>query len=134
MPVASPFEPNFAASNLSDRFEGGTVRRDVAVPMQDGIRLATDLYVPDAPGRYPVLLERTPYGKHQSVMVSIGAPEFLASHGYVVAVQDARGRFASEGLWYPFRDEAWGAHKDGFDTIEWLARQEWCDGQVGTFG
>jgi putative CocE/NonD family hydrolase len=134
MPVACPFEPNFVASNLSDRFEGGTVRRDVAVPMQDGIRLATDLYVPDAPGRYPVLLERTPYGKHQSVMVSIGAPQFLASKGYIVAVQDTRGRFASEGVWYPFQDEAWGAPRDGFDTVEWLARQEWCDGQVGTFG
>jgi putative CocE/NonD family hydrolase len=67
-------------------------------------------------------------------MVSIGAPEFLASNGYVVAVQDARGRFASEGLWYPFRDEAWGTHRDGFDTVEWLAKQEWCDGQVATFG
>lgn len=102
--------------------------------MRDGIRLATDLYFPPEPGRYPVLLERTPYGKHQSVMVSIGAPAFLAANGYVVAVQDARGRYASEGLWYPFREEAWGKQQDGFDTVEWLARQEWCDGRVGSFG
>jgi putative CocE/NonD family hydrolase len=131
MLIPPEFAPNFKPSNVTER---STTRRNIPILMQDGIRLATDLYFPAEPGRYPVLVERTPYGKHQSVMVSIGAPEFLAANGYVVAVQDARGRFASEGLWYPFRDEAWGTHKDGFDTVEWLARQEWCDGQVGTFG
>jgi putative CocE/NonD family hydrolase len=128
------FAPNFKQSVTQSVTVTSSIRRNIPIPMQDGIRLATDLYFPPEPGRYPVLLERTPYGKHQSVMVSIGAPEFLAANGYVVAVQDARGRFASEGIWYPFRDEAWGTHKDGFDTVEWLAKQEWCDGQVGTFG
>lgn len=128
------FEPYFKPSNPVAQSASNTLRRDVPVTMRDGTRLATDLYFPAEPGRYPVLLERTPYGKHQSVMVSIGAPSFLASNGYIVAVQDARGRYASEGLWYPFRDEAWGAQQDGFDTVEWLARQEWCDGKVGTFG
>ncbi|PYT21428.1 MAG: hypothetical protein DMG57_38590 [Acidobacteria bacterium] len=131
MLIPHEFAPNFEPSNVT---ECSTIRRNIPIPMRDGIRLATDLYFPAERGCYPVLLERTPYGKHQSVMVSIGAPGFLASKGYVVAVQDARGRFASEGLWYPFRDEAWGTHKDGFDTIEWLGKQEWSDGQVGTFG
>ena len=128
------FKPNFCRSRVTEPSGNLVIRRDVPIPMRDGIRLATDLYFPTQAGRYPVLLERTPYGKHQSVMVSIGAPAFLAESGYVVAVQDARGRYASEGTWYPFRDEAWGERKDGFDTVEWLARQEWCDGKVGTFG
>src|SRR5579864_4136476 len=134
MLIPPDFEPNLVLPKAVESPAGESVRRDVPIPMRDGTRLATDLYFPPQPGRYPVLLERTPYGKHQSVMVSIGAPEFLAANGYVVAVQDARGRYASEGLWYPFRDEAWGKYQDGFDTIEWLARQEFCDGKVGTFG
>jgi len=132
--IPPAFEPNLALSKPREPSGGSAFERDVPVTMRDGTRLATDLYFPPQPGRHPVLLERTPYGKHQSVMVSIGAPEFLAANGYVVAVQDARGRYASEGIWYPFRDEAWGERQDGFDTIEWLAGQEWCDGKVGTFG
>lgn len=102
--------------------------------MRDGVRLSTDLYSPPDKGPHPVLLERTPYGKHQSVMVSIGAPAFLAANGYVVAIQDARGRYASEGVWYPFLEEAWGPLQDGYDSIEWLGTQPWSDGRVGTFG
>src|SRR5215467_15801036 len=95
------FETNFSQLKSGATPGSNRVQYDVPIPMRDGIRLATDFYFPPVPGRYPVLLERTPYGKHQSVMVSIGAPAFLAASGYVVAVQDARGRFASEGLWYP---------------------------------
>jgi len=134
MLIPPAFEPNLLLSRPLEPSGSSTIQRDVPIKMRDGTRLATDLYFPPKPGRYPVLLERTPYGKHQSVMVSIGAPQFLAANGYVVAVQDARGRYASEGLWYPFRDEAWGERRDGFDTVEWLARQEWSDGKVGTFG
>jgi len=133
MVIPSQFAVNFSQSK-PEQSPSTAIRRDIPIPMRDGIRLATDLYLPPQAGRFPVLLERTPYGKHQSVMVSIGAPAFLAANGYVVAVQDARGRYASEGNWYPFRDEAWGERQDGFDTIEWLAAQEWCDGTVGTFG
>lgn len=133
MLIPPDFEALFQQSAPAGK-SGSTILRDVPITMRDGTRLATDLYFPPQTGRYPALLERTPYGKHQSVMVSIGAPDFLAANGYVVAVQDARGRYASEGLWYPFRDEAWGERTDGFDTVEWLARQDWCDGRVGTFG
>ena len=94
MLIPPEFAPNFKPSVTQSVTVTSSIRRNVPIPMQDGIRLATDLYFPPEPGRYPVLLERTPYGKHQSVMVSIGAPEFLAANGYVVAVQDARGRFA----------------------------------------
>ena len=107
---------------------------DVPIPMRDGVRLATDLYFPAASGPHPVLIERTPYGKHQSVMVNIGAPQYLARHGFVVAIQDVRGCYASEGTWYPFLDDASETISDGYDSVEWLAAQPFCDGKVGTFG
>jgi putative CocE/NonD family hydrolase len=132
------FTPNFKrpeSLGLPDPSKDGyRLEADVAIPMRDGTQLATDLYFPVEGGIYPVLLERTPYGKHQSIMVSIGAPQFLAQRGYIVAIQDTRGRFASEGIWYPFRDEAWGDKPDGYDSVEWLARQPWSSGKVGTFG
>ena len=102
--------------------------------MRDGIRLATDLYFPTAPGPHPVLLERTPYGKHSSVMVRIDAPRTLARSGYVVAIQDVRGRFASEGAWYPFGDDLGGHQSDGCDSVEWLAAQPFSTGKIGVFG
>lgn len=114
--------------------DGYRLEIDVPIPMRDGTQMATDLYFPAQPGAYPVLLERTPYGKHQSVMVNIGAPAHLARNGFVVAIQDVRGLYASEGDWYPFRDEAWGERRDGYDSVEWLARQTFSTGKVGTFG
>ena len=132
------FEPNFKRPESlpmpDPERDGCRLEVDVPIPMRDGTRLAADLYFPAEPGVYPVLLERTPYGKHQSVMVNIGAPAFLARHGYVVAVQDTRGVYASEGEWYPFRDEAWGERRDGYDTVEWLAAQPYSTGKIGTFG
>jgi putative CocE/NonD family hydrolase len=132
------FAPNFkrpeSAGMPVSELDGFRLEIDVPVRMRDGIRLATDLYFPAQPGVYPVLLERSPYGKHASVMVNIGAPQYLAQNGYVVAIQDTRGRFASEGDWYPFRDEAFGDNRDGYDTVEWLAVQPYCTGKVGSFG
>ena len=132
------FVPNFkrpasAEMPVPER-DGYRLEIDVPVPMRDGVRLATDLFIPNGPGPWPVLLERSPYGKHSSVMVNIGAPQMLCRNGYVVAIQDTRGRFASEGEWYPFRDEACGEHRDGYDTVEWLAAQPFSTGQVGAFG
>ncbi|MFB6354879.1 MAG: CocE/NonD family hydrolase [Halobacteriales archaeon] len=107
---------------------------DVMVPMQDGVRLATDIYRPRDPDTgavleepLPVLLDRTPYGKR-------GAQgrhgEWYASRGYVVAIQDVRGRFDSEGEFEIFVNEA----EDGADAVEWLAERDYCDGQVATLG
>ena len=106
---------------------------NVMVPMRDGVRLATDIYFPalggqPASGKFPVILERTPYDKAGSGNVTNGT--YYARRGYVCAIQDVRGRFVSEGEWYPFAKEA----PDGYDTVEWLAAQAWSDGQVGTMG
>lgn len=109
------------------------VQHNVMVEMRDGVHLATDLYLPAqhgqlASGQFPVILERTPYDKATMRNSLNGA--YFARRGYVCAIQDVRGRFASEGEWYPFAKEA----PDGYDTVEWLATQSWSDGQVGTIG
>lgn len=103
------------------------------IPMRDGVRLATDLFLPAVdfcvdPGPHPVLLERTPYDKEDPALVATA--KRLARHGYVVALQDVRGRFRSEGDWQPFTQE----DKDGYDTVEWVGDQPWCVGRVGTMG
>jgi putative CocE/NonD family hydrolase len=106
------------------------VERDVAVPMRDGVVLRVDIYRPDAAGKLPALLMRTPYSKAPPVSVVEGDPLRLAQGGYAVVEQDTRGRFASEGIFRPFLDDG----RDGFDTVEWIAAQPWCSGKVGMFG
>ena len=120
-------------------YEGSPIAYDVAyeknirVPMRDGVRLAADIYYPalgDAPadGEFPVILERTPYDKAAPRMVHNG--KYLARRGYICIYQDVRGRFESEGQWYPFANEA----PDGYDTVEWIAAQPWSNGKIGTMG
>jgi uncharacterized protein len=96
--------------------------------MRDGVLLAMDLIRPDAPGRFPVILERTPYNK----VASRDNPliEKLVRRGYIMAIQDCRGRFNSDGEFDMYRQE----NADGFDTVEWIAGQEWCDGNIGMIG
>jgi putative CocE/NonD family hydrolase len=112
---------------------GGTmaVTRDVMVPMRDGVRLATDIFFPAKngialEGRRPVILERTPYRK--SAMLYMTTP-FL-QNGYIVILQDVRGRYGSEGRWRPLRDDV----NDGGDTARWIGSQPWSDGNIGTMG
>ncbi len=110
---------------------------NVMVPMRDGVKLATDVYMPAhggqlAPGRFPVLVSRTPYGK-VGVTAPAGSNEiarYFAQRGYVVVVQDCRGRYNSEGTFYIDVNEG----RDGYDTVEWAARQAWSNGKVGTYG
>jgi len=102
---------------------------DVDVRMRDGTLLRTNVYRPEE-GRWPVLLTRLPYGKDLPIGTAILDPVQAARHGYVVMVQDTRGRFMSEGDFRPFEAEA----RDGFDTIVWAASQPYSDGNVGTFG
>jgi len=97
----------------------------VRVKMRDGVSLVCDVYRPAAEGRFPVLLTRTPYNRKDPA-----TGIFLASHGYVVVLQDTRGRYDSQGEFYPFRHEA----EDGFDTVEWAAALPHADGRVGMFG
>jgi len=102
------------------------------VKMRDGVRLATDIYRPaenttPVDGKFPAILMRTPYSK------AVRAPafaEYFASRGYVVVVQDVRGRYNSEGHWRPLLDD--GA--DGSDTADWIGHQPWSDGGIGTVG
>ena len=112
---------------------GVVCEQDVMVPARDGVGLATDLYFPAYRERrvdevFPVILERTPYDKRSPASVLNG--KYFARRGYVCAIQDVRGRFKSEGDWYPFAGEA----PDGYDTVEWLGAQPWSQGQVGTMG
>jgi len=110
---------------------GYRVLRDVDVPMRDGARLRTDLWLPDVGRPVPVILYRTPYGKSNT------SPDFLRPQqcveaGFAAAVQDTRGRFASEGKWRPVM---WDQEAlDGYDSVEWLAGQDWCNGNVGMSG
>src|SRR5437879_10593989 len=105
------------------------VELDVPVPMRDGVRLRANVYRPPQ-GRWPVLLARLPYGKDLPLGSAILDPVQAARRGYVVIVQDTRGRFTSDGDWYPFRAEA----ADGLDTIAWAAALPFGDGQVGMYG
>ena len=102
------------------------VERDVPAKMRDGVILKADIYRPRADGKYPVLLQRTPYDKNNARLFGMEA----AARGYVVVVQDVRGRFTSEGEWYPFRHEL----QDGYDTVEWAAALPQSNGKVGMFG
>lgn len=111
-----------------------TDEKDVEVPMRDGTVLRANITRPDAPGPFPALVERTPYSKEAGSEIAVNSPEFFARRGYVVVIQDVRGRFASEGDFYPFRDDGAGVLRDGYDTIEWAAAQPWCDGKVGMIG
>jgi len=110
-----------------------TVDKDVMLSMRDGTRLATDIYFPSnngtrSSGEFPVILERTPYNK--SMPGQVTKAKYFTRRGYVCVIQDVRGRLASEGEWYPFAKEA----PDGYDTVEWLGTQPWCNGKVGTMG
>jgi putative CocE/NonD family hydrolase len=108
------------------RPDGIEIKIDVKTPMRDDVRLSVDLYKPLGKGPFPVILDRTPYGKQGSIEIAI----FFAQNGYVFAAQDVRGRFDSEGHFTPLRNEA----RDGYDTLEWIGAQPWCDGNVGMWG
>ena len=121
-----------AAARAGDRTGDVVVLKDVMVPMRDGVKLATDLYVPaengrPAEARFPAVLLRTPYNK---AAWGTELVRFFAQHGYLSATQDCRGRFASEGTFFPFLDDP----KDGHDTIVWLAEHPLCNGKVGMHG
>jgi len=103
-------------------------KQTVMVPMRDGVKLATDIYLPEGKGPWPAILSRTPYGKGDNK----GQP--YVRLGYARVVQDLRGRFASEGDNLAFQFDGWGRARDGYDTVEWIAKQPWCNGKVGTIG
>lgn len=103
------------------------VQHDLRVPMRDGVDLSIDVLRPDAPGTYPVVLVRTPYDK---VLARKPFHDELVKRGYIVVLNDLRGRFNSDGEYTPYVHDT----DDGYDTIEWIAAQEWSDGNVGMAG
>lgn len=116
---------SFVIARIGSNYE---IRKEtVMIPMRDGVRLSTDIFFSGGLNEMkPIILIRTPLNKTSMGYISY----YFASHGYVVAVQDVRGRFLSGGNWEPFINEG----EDGYDAIEWLAKQEWSNGKVGMMG
>ncbi len=109
--------------------------------MRDGVRLATDLHLPEGAGPFPVILERTPYGRGETSRSELTAADpspqpraavaaRFTAHGYAVAYQDCRGRYGSEGEFVKYLSDG----EDGFDTCAWLRAEPWCDGRIATMG
>jgi predicted acyl esterase len=96
------------------------------VAMRDGVKLATNIYLPEGNGPFPVVLQRTPYGKDG---IGAGAPAWV-KNGFAFVVQDCRGKGKSEGAYHPFVEDP----QDGFDTVEWCAKQPWSTGKIGMMG
>ena len=106
------------------------VQKDVPARMRDGVTLVADIYRPAGDGEYPVLLTRQPYGKSLPVATSYMDAIKAAGRGYIVVIQDVRGRFGSEGEWFPYVHE----FEDGYDTVEWAAALPGSNGDVGMYG
>ncbi len=104
------------------------MRLNVKVPMRDGVELSADLYLPRASGTFPTVLMRTPYSNNMDV--TIERARVLANDGYACVIQDIRGRWDSDGDYYPFHPDV----DDGFDTQEWVGQQEWSNGKIGMAG
>jgi uncharacterized protein len=127
-PTSSP--PSTSPSSTADKSPGYEViaQRNVAMKTRDGVTLRADIYRPNSPDKFPVILIRTPYDK--SVGGTVAPAYTIVPRGYVLIIQDVRGRYASEGEWYPFRHE----QNDGYDAVEWAAALPYADGKVGMMG
>jgi putative CocE/NonD family hydrolase len=104
------------------------VERDLPAKMRDGVTLYADVHRPDTTGKFPVILLRVPYDK--TAATPLNYVNYFVPRGYVVVVQDTRGRYTSEGEYDPLIHEA----EDGYDTVEWAATLPWSDGKIGTAG
>jgi putative CocE/NonD family hydrolase len=101
---------------------------DQKIKMRDGTYLSTDLILPAEPGNFPTILTRTPYGNHDPLRLAF--KYWMAERGFAYAFQDCRGRHDSSGIWEPFRSE----RNDAFDTLDWLSKQNFCNGSIGMTG
>jgi predicted acyl esterase len=111
---------------------GDVTERHTMIPMRDGIKLSSYLYVPKGNGSWPVIFEQR-YAELTGKSTRETAAK-LAAEGYVVSMVNYRGTHKSEGRWVGYRALQWGKLQDGYDTCEWLAKQSWSTGKVGTFG
>jgi uncharacterized protein len=113
-----------------DRFYSVLPRETASMQTRDGVRLDADIWRPDAPGPFPVLLMRQPYGRAIASTVVYAHPRWYARHGYIVVIQDVRGRGTSEGEFRIFEQEV----ADGHDTLDWVAELPGSSGAVGMYG
>jgi putative CocE/NonD family hydrolase len=124
VPAQAPDPGKYSAEQFEVR-----EARGYRVPMRDGVRLSVDVCRPAAEGRFPGLLVHTPYSNNAAGLVQ--RARWFAKRGYAVVLSDVRGRYDSDGDFDPFDRR----HKtDGYDLVEWVARQPWCDGKVGMMG
>ena len=107
-----------------------TELHDMECPMRDGVNLATDVFMSAEGGPFPTVLIRIPYDRGSDMSFGVPTAIYLAQRGYAVVMQDTRGRFDSEGKWYPFVNEV----DDGYDAIEWVGKQPWSNGKIATSG
>ena len=129
--IAALLNFSFAEEKAEPQFpEEVEIWYHVPVPMRDGVELATDVYLPDSEGGpFSTLFVRDMYGNGGAAVRQRYA-RLATSHGYAFVFQSVRGRYDSEGAWYPYFNE----QNDGDDAISWIAEQPWSDGQVGMFG
>jgi putative CocE/NonD family hydrolase len=116
--------------SVMDAVEQVKVELDVPARMRDGVTLRANVYRPDGAGSWPTLLVRTPYDKGATGTTEWIDPVQAAARGFMVVIQDTRGRFASEGEWIPWHFE----RQDGYDSVEWAARLPGSNGRVGMYG
>lgn len=102
------------------------VLKNQSIKLSDGITLKADVYLPDTAGSFPAVLMRTPYGKFQREKDG----KMWANKNYAAVIQDTRGKWESEGEFYPFFNEL----NDGLETLNWIQKQDWCSGEIGMFG
>jgi len=115
-----------------DRSGSHRVISDVMIPMRDGVRLALDVYLPEGDGPFPTVLTRMPYGKTEPYCYMPLIAAFFAAKGYAYVAQDVRGKWGSEGTFDP---NVGGTEiRDGYDTIDWIAGQDWSNGRIGMWG
>lgn len=117
-----------------------TLLEDVMITLRDGVRLATDIYLPAGSGPFPVVVERTPYNKRGQSRSEVNVDgsklsrrdmaQALVNRGYAVVFQDCRGCYGSEGVFTKYTSEG----VDGFDTLQWIVEQRWCNGDIGSMG
>jgi len=130
--AAALVAPQFSQAQSADATQDAakkaeiSIERNVAMKTRDGVTLHADVYRPAGDGKFPVLLQRTPYDRSNTEVFARKA----VARGFMVVAQDVRGRYGSEGDWYPFKHES----EDGFDAVEWAAALPHSDGRVGMFG
>ena len=127
-PPATPTFKHFDESLLSKPTYKVKIEKNVQVAMRDGVTVSVDIYRPDADGKFPAILYRTPYSNNTDTAITLS--KWFAERGYVYLYQDVRGKFDSNGDFYPFRHEP----DDGYDMDEWIGQQPWFAGKLGMMG